>query len=373
MTTNLIDLLEGAVSPDLVSALGRAVGVPDSSVSLAAGSLIPTLLAGLAQKASGGDGARGLFDMLTGTNVDANIGSTIGNLLRSGETSSLGQIGSTLLNGVFGGEHTASLGNALGEASGMSGGSAKNLLMLLAPLLFGTLKKFITGSNLNAGGVASLLRGQAGFLAGKLDGRFTQALGWGTPAALISGLGRGAAAAAAPVTAAAQGAASAASSSGIGRWLPWLIIGAVALFLLSQLSRCSDRPATTPVGSTSAPAPATVAPPPPATIAAALPAKVYFATGQADIDSKGREAVATVATWVKSEAARKVAITGYTDRTGSAETNAELSKRRALAVRAALEAAGVAQDRIVMEKPVFVEAGAGGADVEARRVEITAN
>jgi cytochrome c oxidase subunit 2 len=126
------------------------------------------------------------------------------------------------------------------------------------------------------------------------------------------------------------------------------------------------------VASTPAPATATVTPAAPATVAAALPAKVYFASGQADVDAKGREAIAAAATWLKGESARKVAITGYTDRTGSAEINAELSKRRALAVRAALETAGVAQDRIVMEKPVFVEAGAGGSDAEGRRVEISA-
>ena len=91
MTTNLTKLLENATSPDLVSTLGRAVGVSDSSVSLAAGSLIPTLFAGLAQKASDGEGARGLFDMFTGANVDVNVSASIGNSLRSGETSSLGR------------------------------------------------------------------------------------------------------------------------------------------------------------------------------------------------------------------------------------------------------------------------------------------
>jgi cytochrome c oxidase subunit 2 len=94
---------------------------------------------------------------------------------------------------------------------------------------------------------------------------------------------------------------------------------------------------------------------------------VNFASDKANIDAKGTDAIAAAAAWLSGEAARKVA-----DRTGSAETNAELSKSRALAVRAALEAKGVAEDRIVMEKPVFVEAGPAGSDVEARRLEISA-
>ena len=87
-------------------------------------------------------------------------------------------------------------------------------------------------------------------------------------------------------------------------------------------------------------------------MAAALSAKVYFATSKADIDAKGREAIAAAATWIKG-GTRKVAITGYTDRTSSAEISAELFKRRALAVRAAREAACVVQDCIVMKEPVL--------------------
>jgi len=65
----------------------------------------------------------------------------------------------------------------------------------------------------------------------------------------------------------------------------------------------------------------------------------------------------------------KLVLSGFTDATGSAEKNAELAKTRAQAVRDALKAAGVAEDRIVLKKP---ESITGGADAkEARRVEIS--
>ena len=53
---------------------------------------------------------------------------------------------------------------------------------------------------------------------------------------------------------------------------------------------------------------------------------------------------------------------------GDAATNAELAKKRALAVRHALEANGVAPERLVMDKPMLT---GGGADArEARRVDL---
>ena len=50
--------------------------------------------------------------------------------------------------------------------------------------------------------------------------------------------------------------------------------------------------------------------------------------------------------------------------------NLELAKERAKAVRAALVAAGIAQDRINMKPPA--EITGGGDNKEARRVEINA-
>jgi len=57
-----------------------------------------------------------------------------------------------------------------------------------------------------------------------------------------------------------------------------------------------------------------------------------------------------------------------TDAGTDAAKNAELAKNRARAVRHALEANGVALDRLVLDKPMVAS---GGADArEARRVEM---
>ena len=59
----------------------------------------------------------------------------------------------------------------------------------------------------------------------------------------------------------------------------------------------------------------------------------------------------------------------YHDATGDAAKNAELAKQRAQAVRDLLVAAGVAQEKIELQKPG--QAKAEGSEAEARRVEVT--
>ena len=100
------------------------------------------------------------------------------------------------------------------------------------------------------------------------------------------------------------------------------------------------------------------------------PAKVYFDTGKATPGAEGEATIKAVAAAAAADAGRKVNLTGYTDKTGNADANEKLARDRAVGVRDALKAAGVAEDRIGMKPPVFVEAGSG-SDAEARRVDIT--
>ena len=94
--------------------------------------------------------------------------------------------------------------------------------------------------------------------------------------------------------------------------------------------------------------------------------KFYFASGKADLAAGANEALADVVTG--AQGGRKVTISGFHDATGDAAQNAELAKQRALAVRDALTAAGVAEAQIELKKPEQVTTT--GSNAEARRVEI---
>ena len=95
--------------------------------------------------------------------------------------------------------------------------------------------------------------------------------------------------------------------------------------------------------------------------------KFYFASGKTDLAAGANAALADV---IKgAQAGKKLVISGYHDATGSAAKNAEVAKLRAFAVRDALKAAGVTDDKIELKKPE--ELKASGSNAEARRVEVT--
>jgi Amt family ammonium transporter len=104
--------------------------------------------------------------------------------------------------------------------------------------------------------------------------------------------------------------------------------------------------------------------------AADLPARVHFETGKTELSADDVKVIDGVARAMKADASMKVDVSGYTDKQGDLAANEALAKSRAAVVRDALKAAGIAEDRVSMVKPVLVETGAG-KDAEARRVSIT--
>ena len=97
--------------------------------------------------------------------------------------------------------------------------------------------------------------------------------------------------------------------------------------------------------------------------------RVYFELGSDALPATASEILVKVADAARMESGKVVLISGFHDASGNAATNAELAKKRALAVRHALEANGVAPDRLVMDKPAV--SAPGDADArEARRVEV---
>ena len=95
--------------------------------------------------------------------------------------------------------------------------------------------------------------------------------------------------------------------------------------------------------------------------------KFYFASGKADLAAGAGEAMADLVKAAKS--GRRLVIAGFHDATGDAAKNASLARQRALAVRDALKAAGVAEQQIELKKPE--QMAGSGSDADARRVEIS--
>jgi outer membrane protein OmpA-like peptidoglycan-associated protein len=96
--------------------------------------------------------------------------------------------------------------------------------------------------------------------------------------------------------------------------------------------------------------------------------RIYFEINSDVLPADASAVLVRLADAARANAGRFVQISGYHDATGDPAKNADLAKRRAMAVRHALEANGVASDHLVMDKPM-VTTGDGDAR-EARRVEL---
>lgn len=165
-------------------------------------------------------------------------------------------------------------------------------------------------------------------------------------------------------------------ATGPMRWIPWLVGVAVLIWLAAMCGRDGHPPqqasvavpAPTPAPT---PAPAPAAEPVAAPAAPAIPpaAKVYFALGAAGVPKEAPDTLKEIVAYLKANAGSKAVISGFHDPTGNKAQNEELAKNRAKAVREELKKAGIAENRVVMEKPQ--ETTGTGNDAEARRVEVS--
>jgi len=101
---------------------------------------------------------------------------------------------------------------------------------------------------------------------------------------------------------------------------------------------------------------------------------VLFEVGNARLREPGVRAVDKLAIFMRDHPERTVAVEGFTDSTGSEAFNQELSERRAMTIRSALIAAGIAPERIAVRGygksyPVASNSDPTGRQLN-RRVEV---
>jgi outer membrane protein OmpA-like peptidoglycan-associated protein len=98
-------------------------------------------------------------------------------------------------------------------------------------------------------------------------------------------------------------------------------------------------------------------------------AKVYFDTGKTDVVPAFSATASGLKAYLASHAGSTLAVSGFNDPTGNAAANAELSKNRAQAVKAALVADGIADASIELVKPADTT-DSSTSNENARRVEV---
>ena len=101
----------------------------------------------------------------------------------------------------------------------------------------------------------------------------------------------------------------------------------------------------------------------------ATPLQIFFASGKDEVDEEGKAALDKAVAVLNAQPQAKVALSGFVDSTGNMDQNVELAKQRAQNVAKGLTDAGVASERITLDKPAVITDGAGD-DRQARRVDI---
>ena len=99
-----------------------------------------------------------------------------------------------------------------------------------------------------------------------------------------------------------------------------------------------------------------------------LAGTVFFASGAAALPADAAAEVAKVKAALDAAPTKKLVLSGYHDASGDPAHNADLAKRRAMAVRAALTGQGADAARVQLRKPE--QTALGGPPEEARRVEV---
>lgn len=141
-------------------------------------------------------------------------------------------------------------------------------------------------------------------------------------------------------------------------WLPWILLALGLLAALFAMSRCDNDPEapvavspveqpaadlTAMVGTTALGAYLTGTEPLPRTFTFE---QVEFASGSSDLRQADASEIAAVAATLKQHPNARVQLVGYADARGDSDANARLGAARAMSVKRALVADGVAADRI---------------------------
>ena len=229
---NIVSLIMQFLAPSLVGRMASSLGIESSLAQKAIAAALPTILAGLAGKAATPDGARSLANSIG--QQDPGLLGNLGNLLGGAQQGALVNAGTSVLGSLLGGNQVSGLAGALGKFAGLGNTASSGVLGMLAPVVLGQLGQVQKKSNLDAGGLASLLAGQKDNIAAAMPAGFSQLLGGTGLLDSISG-NLAKVQAAAPVAPAPRPAAGGIS--------PWLMAALAALLGLVAYNFLGRKPA----------------------------------------------------------------------------------------------------------------------------------
>lgn len=177
MSINLLDMVKGAVSDQVMGQIGSLLGQSDTKkTSSMFDTAVGTILGGLTKKAGTSQGAQDIFGAVQ--KQDDGLMDKLGDLLGGGNHAALEKSGTGILDMVFGGNRGGMIG-AVSKFLGLDDSMMGKLLTLAAPIVMGVIGKHVKSKALDAVGLGSLLGEQKSFLSSSMPSQLTGALGFG--------------------------------------------------------------------------------------------------------------------------------------------------------------------------------------------------
>jgi hypothetical protein len=133
----IFDMLQGHLDQSAVEQVSRQLGVSPATAQTAIAAALPMVLGGMARHASSPDGAAAIHQAAL-THQDAL--DNVPTLLRAGPPADLGGAQGGLLGRILGG-HQQTVQQGVQQASGLDPQKARQLLLILAPIVMGALAR----------------------------------------------------------------------------------------------------------------------------------------------------------------------------------------------------------------------------------------
>ncbi len=161
MAFKLLEAAQGLITDELLSKAGSFSGESEGCISKAMGGILPSLVAGLADKVSSSYGDPQTVANLAAQAHNAGFLQHLESFF-NGDNNSLLLLnkGTGMLSQLFSENKISALTNLISNFSGIKSSSAGSLLAMATPLVLGLLGKHAATYNINAAGLASVLHNQ---------------------------------------------------------------------------------------------------------------------------------------------------------------------------------------------------------------------
>jgi OmpA-OmpF porin, OOP family len=358
MAVNLVELVKGYLTPDIIQKAGSFVGESETATQKAMSGIVPTLIGALANQASTTSGAEKLVRMLDAGKYDGSGLNNLGSLFSGGETTQKAITqGKDILSSLLGNK-TEGLIDQIARFAGIRTGSASSLMALAVPLIMNLLGRQRATIGQSPSALAALLGEQKSWLSSLLPAGIGSFLGW---TGYESARPREAAAYVEP-------------KRETPSWLvPLIVLGGIVLVALAWLlnrpapvreTPVAARPAAPAAKMTDLELPGGVKVSVPegsfhyslhqwlaGTTDTAVPKRfvfdnLNFETGSTQLTPDSIPTVESLVAILKAYPAVVVRLEGHTDSTGDAAANKKLSLERAIIVKEIMIKGGIADARV---------------------------